>query len=397
MSEYLQSELLAHLSPDELGFLTRTAVLERMSGPLCDAVLERSGSAALLESLARSNLFVVPLDANGWYRYHHLFQKLLRSELSRAEPDLVPGLLARAADWCETNGSKELAIGYAQQAGDVDRMARLFELCGIPASQSGRVATAERWCEWLEAHGALERNAAVAVLGALLATLWGRPAEAERRAHIAELAGYDGVLPDGSASIDSWLALLRALRCKRGIARMRADAELALRTLARGSAFRPSAALLLAISQWLAGETDGADDVLTDAAEEGLRLGAVGAAVVALGERAAIAIGREAWVQAEELAERALGVIRHARIEEYPSSAFVYAVAARVALHLGEMQRAHELLAQAQRLRPGAHLRSAVPVHPDALGARARVPHDGRCRRRRDDAARDRRTAAPTA
>ena len=63
MSDYLQSELLAHASADDYRFLTRTAVLERMSGPLCDAS-SKSGSAEILESLARSNLFLVPLDAN---------------------------------------------------------------------------------------------------------------------------------------------------------------------------------------------------------------------------------------------------------------------------------------------------------------------------------------------
>ena len=108
--------------------MTRTAVLERMSGPLCDAVLEANGSAAILESRARGNLFLVPLDAHGeWYRYHHLFGELLRAELVRAEPEIVPLLLARAADWCEANGQPEAAIGYAQEAGDVDRAARLIE------------------------------------------------------------------------------------------------------------------------------------------------------------------------------------------------------------------------------------------------------------------------------
>ena len=324
-----------------------------MSGPLCDAVLEESGSAEILESLARSNLFLVPLDANkDWYRYHHLFQELLRSELERSEPDLVPRLLARAADWCEANGQPETAIGYAQQAGDVDRMARLVELCAHPAHQSGRSATAERWLTWLEAHGALEQNAAVAVLGALLSALWGRPAEAERRADVAARASYNGSLPDGSPSIDSWRALLRALLCRSGLASMRTDAQLAAQEMAGGSPFRPSAQLLLAISHRLAGETDQADDVLADVADEGLGLGASDAVALALGQRAAMAIGREAWVQAEELADRALLVTRRSRLDEYPTSAFVYALAARVALHRGAAERAHEFLARAQRLRP---------------------------------------------
>ena len=352
VSDYLRSELLAHLDADDLRFLTRTAVLEGMSGPLCDEVLEVSGSAAILESYARSNLFLVPLDANGErYRYHHLFQELLQRELTLAEPDLIPGLLTRASVWCEANGQLETAIGYAQEAGDVDRVARLVELFGVFAYQSGRAATAERWFDWLEAHGAFDRNGVLAVLGAILATVWGRPKQADRWAEAAEHAGYDGTLPDGSPSIDSWLAVLRGQRCHGGVAGMRADGELAVRTLARGSFLRPNAVLVLALSQWFAGDVDQADDLLADAVEEGLELGAHELAVVALAERAALAIGRGGWVEAEEFAQRALSVARRARMDEYPTSAFVCALAARVALHRGDVQRAHELLARAQRLR----------------------------------------------
>jgi LuxR family maltose regulon positive regulatory protein len=154
MADYLRAELLAHLSQDEVHFLTRTAVLERMSGPLCDAVLESSGGAAMLEWLERSNLFLVPLDGDRqWYRYHHLFQELLRTEVEHDEPDLLPGLLARACEWCVANGQLEAAMGYAQEAGDIDRAAKLFEQCGPLVYQSGRIATTERWLAWPETHG----------------------------------------------------------------------------------------------------------------------------------------------------------------------------------------------------------------------------------------------------
>ena len=353
VSDYLRSELLAHLPPDDLRFLTRTAVLEWMSAPLCDAVLETSGTAAILESLERSNVFLVPLDRSGdTYRYHHLFQELLRSELARAEPDLVPPLLVRASEWCEANGQPEAAIRYAQEAGDVDRVARLFERSAHLAYQSGRFATVERWLQWLDAHGAVERNAAVAVLGALDAAAQGRPAEADRWTDVAESASYSGTLPDGSPSIDSWLAYLRALRCRGGVARMRADAELARRTLARRSPFRLNVSLSLAFAEWMAGEVDEADDLLADVVEEGLELGSSETVSVALGERAAIAIGRGEWLQAEELSERALQIVRGSRLGEYPTSAFAFAIAARVALHRGEPARAQEFLGRAQRLRP---------------------------------------------
>ena len=102
----------------------------------------------------------------------------------------------------------------------------------------------------------------------------------------------------------------------------------------------------------LAGEVDQADDLLADATEEGLELGVTAAVTVALGERALIASERGAWVQAEELTDQALRVIRRSRMEEYPTSALAYAAAARVALHRGNSAGCQELLTRAQRLRP---------------------------------------------
>jgi LuxR family maltose regulon positive regulatory protein len=114
MADYLWSELLGQLPPELVGFLTRTAVLERMSGPLCDAVLDTTGSSAVLASLEEANLLLVPLDRQRrWYRYHHLLRDLLRAELGRREPELVPALHARGASWCEANGLPETAIDHA--------------------------------------------------------------------------------------------------------------------------------------------------------------------------------------------------------------------------------------------------------------------------------------------
>ena len=101
VSDYFRSELLSRLPPAEARFLKYTSVLDRMSGGLCDAVMETTQSADTLESLERRNCFVVPLDRRGeWYRYHHLFGELLRNELEHSEPDVVPELNRRAMAWC---------------------------------------------------------------------------------------------------------------------------------------------------------------------------------------------------------------------------------------------------------------------------------------------------------
>jgi hypothetical protein len=126
VSEYVESELLARLSEQQRAFLTRTAVLERMCGPLCEAVLEFPGSAAMLAELARSNLLLVPLDRRGqWYRYHHLFRDMLLAELGRRAPGLISVLRRRAAAWCQRNDLAEEALEYSIAAGDVDTAARV--------------------------------------------------------------------------------------------------------------------------------------------------------------------------------------------------------------------------------------------------------------------------------
>jgi LuxR family transcriptional regulator, maltose regulon positive regulatory protein len=126
MADYLRSELLAHLSPELVTFLTRTAMLERMCGPLCDAVLATKGSGEVLASLEGANLLLVPLDRRrAWYRYHQLFRELLLAELERREPELVGELHARAAAWYKANQLPEVTIDHAQAAGDPDRVARL--------------------------------------------------------------------------------------------------------------------------------------------------------------------------------------------------------------------------------------------------------------------------------
>jgi LuxR family transcriptional regulator, maltose regulon positive regulatory protein len=103
--DYLEFELLSRLPDRVVWFLTRCSVLDRMSGPLCDAVLATSGSAELLESLSRSNLLTTPLDRRRqWYRLHRLFRELLRARLERGQPSLATELTRRAAEWCEGNG-----------------------------------------------------------------------------------------------------------------------------------------------------------------------------------------------------------------------------------------------------------------------------------------------------
>jgi LuxR family maltose regulon positive regulatory protein len=353
MADYLHAELLAHLPTERVAFLTRTAVLDRLSGPLCDAVLETTGSAAVLASLERSNLLVVPLDRQReWYRYHPLFRELLRGELERSEPELAGELTRRAVHWCQQHGLAEAAIGYAMDAGDANLAAQGLEEAVISVYRSGRLATVQRWFDWFDDHSLIQQYPAVAVLGAWVQALGGHAAAAERWADAAERGSYDGMLPDGSASIEGWRALLRAKLCRHGVAQMRADAELALTLIPVGSLWRAPAQLLLGISHLLAGDHSGADRVLAQAVEVAQDTGATVAASAALAERAILAMGRQDWQDAETLVEQARSVVASAHLEECVTSLVLYAAGARVAIHHGRLDQAEQNMARAQQLRP---------------------------------------------
>ena len=360
VSEYVEAEFLARISHRHRVFLTRTAVLERMSGPLCDAVLEAGGSAGVLAELERSNLLLVPLDRRGqWYRYHHLFRDMLLAELHRIEPGLSPVLYRRAAQWHERNGEPAEALGYWMKVGEADAAGRLVGALAFPAYQQGRVATAERWFGWLKDHGAAADQPTAAVLAAMISALTGKPAEAERWAEAAGPAAAVASLPDGSASIEPWLAVMRALLCRDGAEQMRADAELAAGTMAAGSFWRNSATLYLAMAHLMAGDTARADVLFEDAAAGDRPGGPAVGVCVALAERSLLAIAGRDWEAAGRHLSQARLLVREANLADYPPITILHAVAARIALHEADRPRALAELTTAQRLRPG--LTYAVP------------------------------------
>ncbi len=291
--DYLQSVLLSRLPAESVSVLTRTSVLERLSGPLCDAVLDRTGSADLLESLERSNLLLIPLDRRRrWYRYHHLFRELLRAKLERGEPGAAGELLLRAAAWCEDNGLPEAAIEYAMQAGDVDRVARLVANAAFLMYRTGRLATVQRWFDWFDENGEIEQYSGLAVIGAWYHLVVGNLAASERWAEAAQRGLLEGTLPDGSTSIEGWLALRRALLCPDGMEQARRDAELAAKLLPLDSLMRAPALLVLGMAHLGAGAPEQADDILADTVEVAEDAGATVAAVDALAERSP---PRPAW------------------------------------------------------------------------------------------------------
>jgi len=144
--DYLTEEVLERQSEDIRTFLMHTSVLERLSGPLCDAVAGRTGSQAMLEQVERAGLFLVPLDdVRGWWRYHHLFADLLRARLGR-DSEQAAQLHRNAAIWYDEHGLADDAIHHTLAAGDTVRAARLVEEhFDTVFNLRGEEATIQRW------------------------------------------------------------------------------------------------------------------------------------------------------------------------------------------------------------------------------------------------------------
>jgi LuxR family maltose regulon positive regulatory protein len=136
--DYLVQEVLQNQPEPIRCFLLQTAILNRLNGPLCDAVTRQTGGKARLETLQRGNFFLIPLDdKRHWYRYHHLFADVLRMHLMTEQSDQVPALHRRASEWYEQNGSPADAIRHALAGGDFERAANLIELA-VPAMSRNR-------------------------------------------------------------------------------------------------------------------------------------------------------------------------------------------------------------------------------------------------------------------
>jgi len=350
VAEYVESELLAWLSPAQRAFLTRTAVLERMCGPLCEAVMELPGSGAALAELARSNLLLVPLDRRGqWYRYHHLFRDMLLAELERREPGMIPVLRRRAAAWCLRNDLAEEALEYSIAAGDVDTVARLVEELFLPVYRQARITTVQRWIGWLEDRGGIEERPVVAVHAASLAINMGRPAEAERWADAIDRWQDQDPARHDDPRTGGWAAVLRADMCRRGVEQMRADADEAAQKLAAANLVIQWNVTQQGIARVLCGDLDGGDAFLQDA----ISIGEIAPDVHAdaLSEGSLVAIARNQWSQAEALATQAAAELRRAGIEDCSATPLVCAVRARIAMHRGDVPAARRELVNAQRLR----------------------------------------------
>ena len=227
IADYLVEEVLERQPGKLKTFLLGTSILDRMTAPLCDAVLGTDDAADSLDALARSNAFVVPLDdRGGWYRYHHLFSDLLRAELNRRDPQLLPVYLERAAEWCELHGSPDEAFAYAHESGDLAQAGSIALGHWDELTGGGRIETLRLWLDRCSDQE-IESDAQLSIAAAWVTALLGDPVRARRFVAAAERRPLDVPSADGATSLRSALALVRTVVAPDGIHGMLRDAEYA--------------------------------------------------------------------------------------------------------------------------------------------------------------------------
>jgi LuxR family transcriptional regulator, maltose regulon positive regulatory protein len=271
--DFLTEEVLERQDDEVRAFLLDTSVLDRLSGPLCDAVTGRPGSQALLERVERAGLFLVPLDeVRGWWRYHHLFADLLRARLGRDEPGRAGALHRRASAWYQQHGLADDAIAHAVAAGDAVRAAQLIEQYFDEFYYlRGEAETIQRWFSALPAD-LMRSRPRLLLAQAQLAAAAGHVDEVERAADGAEQASGDS---DGQpfeptvGQADSMLMNIPGQvaleRCY--LAQLRGDAgataEFAAQVLACSGAdewvLSSTARGFLAVAEWLRGRLAAAE------------------------------------------------------------------------------------------------------------------------------------------
>jgi LuxR family maltose regulon positive regulatory protein len=335
VAEYVRDELLADLPEARVAFLRRTSILSRLSAPLCDAVLDASGSAAVLHELAAGNVLIQPLDRDdAAFRYHPLLAGALRAELLRIEPELEPALHRRASDWLSAHGEPSEAVGHAVACRDVRRAGRLLWSVAPSYVGSGRASVVHGWLEPFTP-AQLSGHAALALTAAATHLAEGHRDRAEQATEAAAHAlGADAQPGDLTAAV----LMLRACIARDGVVRMGEDAAHARALVSLDSAWQSVGLCLGGIASHLAGNREAAARLL----EDGVRRASVGdAAVTALchAQLTVLALERDDGEQAASHADHARAALGRIQATT-PAHALVLAVCAVVAARRGEVARA---------------------------------------------------------
>jgi LuxR family maltose regulon positive regulatory protein len=343
VADYLRDEVLADLAPEQLEFVLGSSVLGTLTGPACDAVLQRTGSAGMLSELARSSLLLVSLDRTDQrYRYHRLLGEMLRAELRRRWPQLEPELHRRASRWHWAAGDQDQAVHHAICAGDVENAGELVWRSVVGALAHGRPGTIECWLgRFSERDITAHRGLALAAAHSQLVRGRGDLA-AHWTAAASSTAGR-------STPADAGIAMLHAVLGRDGLARMQHDAETAYALEPEDSPWRSLCCLLAGTAHLLVERRDAAVRQL----EEGVRRAAVvapDAHALCLTQLAVLALTEDDWEESAALMTRARAQVDRHGLAASATVALVFGASAVVRAQRGRVDEARSDLDAGMRL-----------------------------------------------
>jgi LuxR family transcriptional regulator, maltose regulon positive regulatory protein len=289
-----------------------------------------------------------------------LYREFLLGELRRVEPEVITKLHLRAADWYQSNGSPALALEHLLNTDEQDRCVQLVTELTLPTYYLGQVSTVQRWLSAL-GDSAVEDYPPLAMLAGWMTTMTGETATAERWKATVDAASFDQVPLDGSASFDSGRAMLSAIMCASGPEQMMADARFAMAQEPSWSPWRDVALLMAGHAYLLVGDEKEAAALFAEAVTVGASLGDTDNLVDAAAHLALLAMNHGRWAEASERVEQALEVIEKQRLQDYAASVLAFAVAARLAVHRGDLDEADRQLTRAMRARPSCTF--VLPLH----------------------------------
>jgi LuxR family transcriptional regulator, maltose regulon positive regulatory protein len=341
--DFLADEVLSRQPGEIRQFLERTSILARFCAPLCDAVTGSADAAKIIEALERENLFLVPLDDNRqWYRYHHLFAQLLRSQLALTDPGRVRSLHQRASAWHQQSGSTEEAISHAlaadDTAGAVDMIARYW----FSYVDGGRTATVRGWMRSL-GDDRIAAHPLAAHCAAWAAALTGDRETVRRWLPLVETGRGEGPLPDGMQSLRSSAALLRGVFGFDGLRVMHESAVAAADLESdQASPWYAAARAALGLSLYLSGDPAAAAVPLEDAVQSESSIPVI--RMFALSAMALVAVELGRLSKAQDLAQAATVLATRSGFSAVPQSGLAHIAMGAVHAARGEFAAARSEL-----------------------------------------------------
>jgi LuxR family maltose regulon positive regulatory protein len=356
--DYLTDEVLQQQPESIRTFLLQTAILDRLCGPLCNALTQRIDSDRLLTHLDAANLFVIPLDEERrWYRYHHLFSDLLRSQLTRSQPELIPELHRRASRWYAENGDAQAAIDHALQDTDLTQAAHLIEQNTFPKLYQGEVAMVLSWFDRLP-EATLGSAPMLCICKAWALVLMQRGArrgEVERALHAGDYAlnqanageALRNLVAGHAASIQAFLRQTSALVGKQP-EMLIATAQEALRLLpVEEKAIRSTAALNIGYGYQALADSTAANLAFHQALEDGLSGGNYYAAIYGPINLVLSALIKGRMAEAQQLCEA--NIVRFNQIlagQSFPPIGALYILKGCILLEYGCLAEAEGALTE---------------------------------------------------